>query len=410
MEVNRNMIKSIKTYPGFPDIKKSNYTISLFFGTKFNYDVSKPLELNIQRWKREQTRLSAKKYLHLMKPNTNIQYKFDNNIFKKTIYSIKQHLTFQKCLVKLFNNNNLGGETQYLIRVKISSYLDVPMNINVSHKERGTLAFYFSSEGREDLLDHIVKCGANIHTKHPENSKDPLIISAEKGHTNILQLLYENNADFTSKDYLNDNLINWCVYKNNLNYLIYAYRLINEKYKHRPKIIREIFNNRGYLGMNPLFVSVNRCCTKITDYLSNLNCVDLDINIRTRKGYYLMFYVIKTSNIKMACRLFELYPNIVNKSPSATYKGNCLTFILDNGKIMGIKQSEISTFVDLFISYNVDLTIKNKKGLTALAICFTDEKHIDIGFKLLENGAYINDKLNKHTTVCQHIRNNFVNE
>ena len=115
------------------------------------------------------------------------------------------------------------------------------------------MAFYFSSEGRKDLLEYILKCGANINIKHHQNSKNPLIISAEKGHINILNLLNENNAEFRSKDHRNDNLVNWAVYKNNIDYLIAVYNLLKEKYKHNPLIIKEIFNNH----INKIFGNSN---------------------------------------------------------------------------------------------------------------------------------------------------------
>ncbi len=287
----------------------------------------------------------------------NIQVKLEKNNYKVDIEACK-------ILDQAFNNSRFNEvELKVLLR-KVLYLIANEANINIPSDYGYTALMIFSKFGYQDIVKFLIEAGADVNAKTNSirapgviGSNNSLIYAIQAGYQDIIKLLLDQGADVNAKN-------DW--------------------------------------NITPLIEAVESGNKDIVVLLLDHNA-DIDINskrgtalmIAAMKGYYDIFKLLLERNANTGYR-----NNMGDNAMSlAAYYGHlslvnllidkAVPNINDQNPLTGctalmeaIKSGHVE-IVQLFLSKNIELSLRNNNGQTALDIAI---KALDT-FKFLKNNS-----------------------
>ncbi|KAK5645047.1 hypothetical protein RI129_006347 [Pyrocoelia pectoralis] len=253
-------------------------------------------------------------------------------------------------------------------------------------------ASYYGHQEVIKLLLFSTKENINYADK---KQRTPLLLAAEKGYTQVVQLLLENGADVNAE--------NNC----NLTALCYAVMQSDEK---GVKMLLDYGAHTEYhtsSGVTPLLLASSIGCLEIVKLLVNYKC---DLSVKDNQQCTALFLASEAGHIEIVkylsdkCDNLEV-KNICGSSPlnAATIKGHTVVvkMLLDNGANVNVTDNANWTplmsavnigninITSVLLQHDANIEHCTLSGLTPLG-CAARENNMEVAQLLLNKGALIN--------------------
>ncbi|MBF0360244.1 MAG: ankyrin repeat domain-containing protein [Oligoflexia bacterium] len=255
-----------------------------------------------------------------------------------------------------------------------------------SQDKMGMPALVFASVlGSIEIVDILIACGANVNVKN-KLGQTALMIASKNGYLDIIDLLHINGADIDERDSNGSTAIMYAIADTQLD------------------VVKSLISKNANLeiqdkdGRSALLFALH---SLEPVELESLNILEKDL-AKAREANDVELEKINELKLKREKRKIELNEKILAITKGITEKGVNLNLQDDEQKtacMYAIEKKQINIVED-FISKGVDLTIKDKSGMTAIdkakncgisslsqLVNISNSQSIDIGDPLAGNAG-----------------------
>ncbi|MGC9367824.1 MAG: ankyrin repeat domain-containing protein, partial [bacterium] len=244
-----------------------------------------------------------------------------------------------------------------------------PNNINSTDSDGRTPLHIASWQGRVDIIEDLIKNGANVNEKDLANNETPLFYGIEEER--VVRVLLENGAEVNIADFEGETPLLEASRNNDV-------EIINLLLDNGAEV--NVVNEKGY---TPLLISVSYENYDVAELLVNAGA---DVNVENEDGYTPLIYAIGDEEIELIYKLIQEGADVNARIEKGLNE--------DLSVLKMVLNYELYEVVDTLIKYKLDVDQKLAENLYgekeyALFYLIISERP-ELAIKFIDAGANVN--------------------